>query len=254
VGIPWWPSNLMMILAPFAVVTNWRRTQWVFGGLLAATVVVNLVVWNVEFRDKPPGGEKMLVGFWLWNAALGTTALGLMARAWSLRRGHQVKFEPHPSLWRTAADLFVPARHEVLAGLPQRLGLVVGEGDAAAKLHCPCGHVQDLPPIPETGWVTIPGHRYADFVPAKVVRKQVGAGATPPADYPRAAGPQADPPRIDQCLGRLYCCPACGRLLWQREGSDRYEVFVPEANRASPAAAPDRAGIPASQKVRPPDR
>jgi hypothetical protein len=64
------------------------------------------------------------------------------------------------------------------------------------KLACPCGFVHDLTPIPDDGWVTFPD----------VDMEQ-------PEDRRRR--------------GLLYECPQCGRIMWKKPGSDRYDIFLP---------------------------
>jgi hypothetical protein len=96
------------------------------------------------------------------------------------------------------------------------------------KLHCPCDYVHNLTPIPDAGWVTIPDRRYEEFIDAKVAQEQIGGGSLPPANHPQAAEFRLAQTLILACLGRLYCCPTCGRLMWKREGSQHWEVFTPE--------------------------
>src|SRR5262245_60339283 len=64
------------------------------------------------------------------------------------------------------------------------------------KLGCPCGFVHDLTAIPDAGWIT-----------------------TPDADM---GGPEDRKRR-----GLLYECPQCGRIMWRKPDSDRYDVFLP---------------------------
>src|SRR4051795_9762675 len=69
------------------------------------------------------------------------------------------------------------------------------------KLGCPCGFVHDLTPIPDAGWVTT---RDVDM----------------------------EEPEDRRPRGLLYECPQCGRIMWRKPGSDRYDIFLPaEADR-----------------------
>jgi hypothetical protein len=104
------------------------------------------------------------------------------------------------------------------------------------KLPCPCGYIHNLSPIPDAGWRTIPDRRYEEFVAATVALEQIGAGGPPPPDHPRRAEFRAARQVVVSCLGLLYCCSECGRILWKREGSEYWEVFAPETKADEPDA------------------
>jgi hypothetical protein len=103
------------------------------------------------------------------------------------------------------------------------------------KLHCPCGYIHNLSPIPDAGWCTVPDRRYEEFIAAKVAVEQLGAGGPPPVGHPQWAEFRAARELAVSCLGLLYCCPDCGRIMWRREGSERWEVFVPQTEPDAPA-------------------
>ena len=78
------------------------------------------------------------------------------------------------------------------------------------KLTCPCGHVHDLSPIPDDGWLTVRSREYDDLMDAE-----------------RADNREARSSRVG-LWGLLYECPACGRLMWQQPGGDRFAVYRPD--------------------------
>ncbi|KQO37017.1 hypothetical protein ASF19_20585 [Acidovorax sp. Leaf84] len=66
------------------------------------------------------------------------------------------------------------------------------------KLACPCGYVHNLSPIPDDGWVVL-------------------------RDRDADARSQAD------VESRLYECPDCNRLMWQRPGDDLFTIYRRES-------------------------
>jgi hypothetical protein len=82
------------------------------------------------------------------------------------------------------------------------------------KLQCPCGHVHDLSPIPDDGWVIVADRDYEALVEAE--RRQ-------------AAGGEGGPEAFVRLTGRLYECPACGRIMWERPDEKAFRIFRPEA-------------------------
>jgi hypothetical protein len=81
------------------------------------------------------------------------------------------------------------------------------------KLGCPCGFVHDLSPIPDDGWVTVRDRDYEALVKVEVAMH---------------AGNREGICQSVELTGRLYECPKCGRVMWQRSGEERFAVFHPE--------------------------
>lgn len=97
------------------------------------------------------------------------------------------------------------------------------------SLRCPCGFVHDLSVVPDDGWITVRDASYGRLLDAE----RVLAEAPDPDDDD--AGEDEDERRADadrafvELTGRLYECPRCGRVMWQRDGEEEYRVFAPEA-------------------------
>ena len=81
------------------------------------------------------------------------------------------------------------------------------------KLVCPCGFVHDLSPIPDDGWITI---RDADFE-ALVESERAQPGAA-----------KGEPSAFVELTGRLYECPECGRVMWERPDGQTFRIFRPD--------------------------
>jgi hypothetical protein len=84
------------------------------------------------------------------------------------------------------------------------------------KLHCPCGYVHNLSPIPDGGWLTLRDRDHDRLTP----------NASTPPDERLAVWQQ-----IIGTSGRMYECPACGRLMWRlprSEGGVDYRVYRPD--------------------------
>ncbi len=82
------------------------------------------------------------------------------------------------------------------------------------KLQCPCGFFHDLSPVPDSGWVTVADRDYEALVDAEGGHaEETGRG----------------PPAFVRLTGRLYECPSCGRMIWERPGEKVFRVFRPEA-------------------------
>jgi hypothetical protein len=95
------------------------------------------------------------------------------------------------------------------------------------SLRCPCGFVHDLSVVPDDGWITVRDARYAHLLDAeRVLAEAAASGEDDEAEDERRA--DADRAFVD-LTGRLYECPRCGRLMWQRDGEDDYRTFSPDA-------------------------
>ena len=83
------------------------------------------------------------------------------------------------------------------------------------KLTCPCGHVHNLSPIPDDGWVVIRDKDFETLIEAELAS---------------VSGDKKLGPRRIGLLGRLYECPKCGRLMWSLSGDrcSKFKVFKPE--------------------------
>jgi hypothetical protein len=90
------------------------------------------------------------------------------------------------------------------------------------QLPCPCGLVHDLSVVPDDGWITVRDACYVSLLDAESV---LAESAVDEEDEEWRA--EADRAFVD-LTGRLYECPRCGRVMWQRDGEDEYRVFVPD--------------------------
>jgi hypothetical protein len=81
------------------------------------------------------------------------------------------------------------------------------------KLACPCGFVHNLSPIHDDGWITL---RDADY--------EALAESWTAASHPKRA-----PSAFVRLIGRLYECPTCGRVMWERPGETTFRVFRPDS-------------------------
>jgi hypothetical protein len=87
------------------------------------------------------------------------------------------------------------------------------------KLPCPCGKfVHDLSPIPDNGWITVRDKDYERLLDAEYKRTQL-----------KDVSQEGEHIRIVMEVQRLlYECPVCGRIMWQKENSKDYSVYVPD--------------------------
>lgn len=97
------------------------------------------------------------------------------------------------------------------------------------KLVCPCGYVHDLSPIPDDGWTTIRDQNYEGVISAWELLNEISGGSQVPRDnHPRIKEyDRAMRTTVDSC-GRLYQCPECKRVMWQKAGEESYVVLSPE--------------------------
>ena len=87
------------------------------------------------------------------------------------------------------------------------------------KISCPCGFVHNLTPIPDDGWITIRDRDYDDFTDSYITMYKVSNGGPSPREgHPRHAEYYAAAGRVLQWQGRIYECPDCHRVMWQKEG------------------------------------
>src|SRR3569623_1785025 len=68
---------------------------------------------------------------------------------------------------------------------------------AMPKLGCLCGHVHNLSPIPDAGWITIRDVDYETVIELETSHAKGAARA-----------------ELISLQGRMYECPECGRLMW----------------------------------------
>lgn len=87
------------------------------------------------------------------------------------------------------------------------------------KLCCPCGHVQDLSPIPDSGWLVVRDSDYESLVDAEVT------AATDASLAQQRGEPESTFVRV---TGWLYACPRCERIMWRRPGESVFRVFALE--------------------------
>lgn len=93
------------------------------------------------------------------------------------------------------------------------------------KLRCPCGFVHDLSSIPDKGWITIRDEDYERLIEAEVELSQPKlqeAELQPPIEERRNQLERT----VTELQGLLYCCPECGRIMWQPEGSTQFRIYA----------------------------
>ncbi len=97
------------------------------------------------------------------------------------------------------------------------------------KLMCPCGYVHDLSLIPDEGWVTFRAADYEKVENAEVLIKSISGGTSLPGNnHPRVAEYDKAMRIIVNAQGRLYECPECRRIMWEKEGEKRFRIFLEE--------------------------
>lgn len=95
------------------------------------------------------------------------------------------------------------------------------------KLGCPCGHIHDLSPILDAGWITVPDARYQDLLAAEVELDRLQAQAAPTEAFASADA------RIMGFHGRMFECPSCGRIMWRPPGEEVFRVYSREPSDTS---------------------
>src|SRR5262245_22859692 len=101
------------------------------------------------------------------------------------------------------------------------------------KPTCLCGFIHDLSPIPDDGWITVRDRQWEAVTDALILRHEIAEGL-PSLDHPRIAEYRAAQRVLRESQGRLYECPECGRLMWEREGAERFQLFRPEQGDTEP--------------------
>jgi hypothetical protein len=79
------------------------------------------------------------------------------------------------------------------------------------KVTCRCGYQHNLTPCPDDGWITVRDRDYQQLLEVEAAQRDNSSVGVP----------------AFQLQGRLYECPACGRLMWSRPGDrcSNFEVF-----------------------------
>jgi len=87
-----------------------------------------------------------------------------------------------------------------------------------------------LSPIPDEGWVTIREQdQEKHFQLWKTIDEISQGGRSLPSNgHPRVKEYDACMGSAVSMAGRLYECPRCGRLLWQRKRDEEYRCFIVE--------------------------
>jgi hypothetical protein len=76
------------------------------------------------------------------------------------------------------------------------------------KLACRCGYVHNLSPIPDEGWITVRDKDMESMLEAEVKSRQ---------------DPEQD--QVATFWGRLYECPNCNRIMWEKPGDESFTVY-----------------------------
>jgi len=99
------------------------------------------------------------------------------------------------------------------------------------KLACPCGFVHNLSPIPDEGWITVRDAQYEELIDAEALRGSIsGKSSLPSNDHPRVKEYDNASGVVLKLTGRMYECPECGRLMWEKPGADnQYSIYTREA-------------------------
>ena len=96
------------------------------------------------------------------------------------------------------------------------------------KLHCDCGYLHDLSPVPDAGWITVRDAEYEALLEAEATRDRLASSSTGRSGAVPAELSVADR-RVHELTGRLYECPRCGMLLWEQPGAAEFRRFRPVA-------------------------
>lgn len=93
------------------------------------------------------------------------------------------------------------------------------------KLACPCGHIHDLTPIPDEGWITVKDKDYEALISAHVVQHDISGTSLPSGTHPRVSEWDAASQVLHDTTGTLYECPECKRIMWKKPSSEKYEIY-----------------------------
>jgi hypothetical protein len=96
------------------------------------------------------------------------------------------------------------------------------------KLGCPCGYTHNLSSIPDEGYITIRDRDYEQLIEAHRITYEIAGSGLLSEDHPRYGEWEAAFHLTFRLTRRLYQCPECGRLLWERSTSENYECYLPE--------------------------
>jgi hypothetical protein len=93
------------------------------------------------------------------------------------------------------------------------------------KLHCPCGFIHDLSPIPDAGWITIRDQEYEALLAAEAQRERLREAKEGSLEWEALL--LADKTKVE-LHGLLYECPNCGRVMWQQPGEQEFRIYTLE--------------------------
>src|SRR5262245_36207360 len=92
---------------------------------------------------------------------------------------------------------------------------VRSRGKFMAKINCPCGYAHNISSVPDDGWLFIRDKDYEALIKAELAS---------------AKGYHKLKSRGIGTWGRLFECPACGRLMWSPpgDGCSTFKIYTPE--------------------------
>jgi len=93
------------------------------------------------------------------------------------------------------------------------------------KLLCPCGYIYNLSDIPDEGWITIRDQDWEEVTEAEIQTAKY-SGTKTEEEWEKHIAPAIR--TVNDLSGRIYECPQCRRLMWQKPGENKYEIFSPE--------------------------
>jgi len=110
------------------------------------------------------------------------------------------------------------------------------------KLGCPCGFFHNLSSNPDDGWITTRDRESQNVTDAHIALARLDHSESDDIGdrYARETAYEI----IRKGEGRLYECPECGRLLWQRDGEDGFRCYLPEALEPETVDSPGTDSIP----------
>ena len=82
------------------------------------------------------------------------------------------------------------------------------------KLRCACGFIHSLSAIPDSGYVVVRDRDVAEF-------QRLGAKMDSPDDMS-----ESEMIAYNAMHSRLYDCPACGRLLWNKDLASSGRLYI----------------------------